>query len=107
MKILLDECVTKKLRSFLVGHDVFTVTQMKWNGFRNGNLMARAVAESFDVVITIDKNLRFQQNIQKKDLIVVVFDSPSSNIEELQKFIPQFLNQLPSFEKKNVYIITI
>jgi hypothetical protein len=107
MKILLDECVTKKLRPFLANHEVLTVTQMTWNGYRNGNLMEKAVAASFDLLITIDKNLRFQQNIQKRDLIVVIFDSPSSKIEELQKFIPQFFNQLATFEKRNVYVLTI
>jgi hypothetical protein len=107
MKILLDECVTKKLRPFLGKHEVFTVTQMGWNGFRNGNLMDKAVGESFDMLITIDKNLRFQQNIQKKDLIVVMFDSPSSKIEVLQKFIPPFFNLLDTFEKRRVYVIAI
>jgi hypothetical protein len=107
MKILLDECVTKKLIVHLGGHEVFTVTQMRWNGFRNGNLMDKAVSENFDLLITIDKNLEFQQNIQKKNLIIVVFDSPSSKIEELQKFVPKFLEMIATFEKKAVYVLTI
>lgn len=107
MKILLDECVTKKLRKFLAGHEVFTVTDMKWNGFRNGNLMSRASDEKFDLVITIDKNLQFQQNIKNKNVAVVVFDSPSSKIEQLQKFIPAFNQQLETFQKSKVYIIKL
>lgn len=67
MKILLDECVTKKLKTFLSISNVFTVTQMGWNGFRNGNLMDKAIAQDFDLIITIDKNLRFQQNIHQKE----------------------------------------
>lgn len=107
MKILLDEYVTKKLRAFLNEHEVFTVTQMGWNGFRNGNLIEKAIGKNFDLIITIDKNLRFQQNIQKKDLIVVVFDSPTSKISDLEKFIPKFCGLCGSFERKNVYILSL
>ena len=107
MKILLDECVTKKLRDFLTGHEVFTVTQMKWNGYRNGNLMDKEVNEKFDLLLTIDKNLKFQQNIKNKDLIVVVFDSSSSKVEQLQKFVPAFNTQLSTFQKRNIYIIAL
>jgi len=43
MKILLDECVTKRLKSYLTEFEVFTVSQMKWNGIKNGKLMALCV----------------------------------------------------------------
>lgn len=106
MKILLDECVTKKLRSYLSPHEVFTVSQMKWNGLRNGNLMKKAETENFDLLITIDKNLRFQQNIGKSNLTVIVFDSVSSKIEQLKKFIPKFKNELGNFKKGQLYILS-
>jgi hypothetical protein len=107
MKILLDECMPKKLRDFFTGHEVFTVTQMKWNGLRNGRLIRQAIGEGFDLLITIDKGLRFQQNIKGNDMIVVVFDSSSSKAEHLQKFIPLFNKQLPEFKKQNVYLIEL
>jgi hypothetical protein len=106
MKILLDECVTKRLRQHLPEHEVLTVSQMKWNGFRNGQLMAKAAAEQFDLLLTIDKNLRFQQNINKQDLIVVVIDSPSSKLEDILTLLPQFFIQLQTFEKRKAYIIS-
>ena len=105
MKILLDECVTKKLKRFLPNHSVFTVTEMKWNGLRNGQLMTKAVEQNFHLLLTIDKNLLPQQNAGKYDLIVVVFDTSSSKIEELQKFILAFEKQLIGFEKRNGYIV--
>lgn len=63
MKILLDECVTKKLKKYLKEFEVFTVRESSWGGIVNGKLMKLCEDNSFDV--TIDKNLLFQQNIEK------------------------------------------
>lgn len=52
MKVLLDECVDVELRTRIVGHAVFTVWYMRWKGVKNGDLLARAVAEGFDVLVT-------------------------------------------------------
>jgi hypothetical protein len=64
MKILLDECVTKKLKSLLVGHTVFTIGQMDWKGLKNGILIKRAFQNNFDILLTIDKNICYQQKQQ-------------------------------------------
>ena len=93
------------MKKWLPDHSVFTVTDMKWNGLRNGQLMTKAVEQKFDVLITIDKNLLSQQGIAKYELIVVVLDAASSKIEDLQNFIPAFEKQLPSFSKKNGYVV--
>lgn len=57
------------------------------------------------MLLTIDKNLSFQQNVKQYDLILVVFDSPSSSIEFLQKYIPAFETQLTNFQKGKIYIL--
>lgn len=74
MKVLLDECVTRKLKSRLPNHEVYTVTDMQWNGLKNGILMSAAIGEGFDILLTIDKNLEYQQNLKKNSIIVAVFD---------------------------------
>ncbi len=79
MKILLDECVTKHLKSYLPGHEVSTVAQQGWSGIKNGQLMTVAATDGFEVLLTIDKNFQHQQNIGKYNLIVVVLDSPPAN----------------------------
>ncbi len=108
MKILLDECVTKKLIRFLpYDLEISTVSQMKWNGYRNGNLLSKAVENNFDLVITIDKNLQYQQNLIKHNIIVVVFNSVSSKVEYLKEFAPHFILKMDSFKKGNVYIISL
>ncbi len=105
MKILLDECVTKRLKPHLSEFEVFTVSDMKWNGIKNGRLMTLCVDNNFELLLTIDKNLMFQQNLDKHKLTIVVFDSSTSKIEELKLFIPSFKAQVDKLEKHKAYII--
>lgn len=105
MKILLDECVTKRLKPYLSEFEVFTVSQMKWNGIKNGKLMALCVDNNFDLLLTIDKNLMFQQNIDKYKLTIVALNSLTSKIEELILFMPSFKSQVDKLEKYKAYII--
>jgi hypothetical protein len=105
MKILLDECVTKRLKPYLSEFEVFTVSQMKWNGIKNGKLMALCIDNNFDLLLTIDKGLMFQQNLNKYNLTIVALDSLTSKIEELILFIPSFKAQVDKLEKYKAYII--
>ncbi|MDR2232815.1 MAG: DUF5615 family PIN-like protein [Tannerella sp.] len=105
MKLLLDECVTKKLKSHLSGFEVYTVYEMEWSGVKNGELMSLCVANQFDIILTIDKNMIHQQNLEKFPIAIVVFNSITSKLEELILFIPSFLNQIQHFKKHKAYII--
>jgi hypothetical protein len=64
VKLLLDECVDRRFAKELQGHFVKTVPQMGWATIKNGELLALAEKE-FDVFITVDRNLSFQQNLSK------------------------------------------
>jgi hypothetical protein len=105
MKILLDECVTKKLKIYLQEYIVFTVTELQWGGIKNGKLMSLCIENDFDILLTIDKNLIFQQNLEKYNLTIVVLNSTTSKIEELILFLPSFKTQTNVFEKHKAYII--
>ncbi|GAA4752952.1 DUF5615 family PIN-like protein [Flavisolibacter ginsenosidimutans] len=105
MKILLDECVTKRLKSHLTEFEVFTVSDMKWNGIKNGKLMTLCIDHNFDLLLTIDKNLIFQQNLDKYKLTTAVLNSSTSKIEELVQFMPSFKAQVARLEKHKAYII--
>jgi hypothetical protein len=105
MKILLDECVTKKLKNQLSDHEVWTVSEMKWNGIKNGHLIALCIDNNFDLLLSIDKNLLHQQNLGKLNLTIVVLNTPTSKIEELVLFIPSFKLQIDKFEKDKAYLI--
>jgi hypothetical protein len=105
MKILLDECVTKRLKPFLPDFEVFTVTEMRWNGIKNGKLLLLCVENGFDLLLTIDKSMMHQQNIDKFAITIVVLDSLTSTVEELKLFIPSFNAQVDSFQKHKAYLI--
>lgn len=62
MKLLLDECTPKRLRVDFPGHEVLTVEQAGLKGLKNGTLIRHASSQ-FDVLITVDQNLPFQQNL--------------------------------------------
>jgi hypothetical protein len=95
MRILLDECVDQRLAREIVGHFVSTVPQMGWANIKNGELLRRAERE-FDVLITVDANLAFQQNVPKFDLAVIVLHAPTNRLADLRLVVPQLLRELPN-----------
>ena len=71
MRLLLDECLDRRIAKELIGYEVITVPKQGWAGIKNGKLLKLAEQE-FDVFITVDRNLTFQQNLQKINLSVIV-----------------------------------
>ena len=105
MRILLDECVNAKLKKYLSEFEVFTVSGMKWNGTKNGKLISLCCAHNFDLLLTVDKNLMYQQNLEKYKLTIVVLNSTKSQLKELALFMPSFKSQISKFEKGKVYMV--
>ena len=93
MRLLLDESLPRPLARLLVGHAVRTVTEMAWTGLRNGELLRQAAAE-FDVVLTADQNIAFQQNLTTLPIAVVVLVAPSNRIESLEPLVGAVLTTL-------------
>jgi hypothetical protein len=87
MRVLLDECFPRGLRKELSGHEVKTVREAGWAGVKNGALMERA-AKQFDVLLTVDRNLEYQQNFAGVALAVIVIDTPSNDIDVLRPLMP-------------------
>jgi predicted nuclease of predicted toxin-antitoxin system len=83
MRVLLDECVPKRLRTELTGHAVRTVAEMGWSGIKNGQLLQRAAAD-FDCFLTVDRNLQFQQRIDTLPLSVLVIQAVDNRLETLR-----------------------
>ena len=71
MKLLLDECVTRLFKRDFVGHEVMTVAEAGYRGLKNGAL-SRTASAKFDVLITVDRNLQFQQNIRPLPIAVLI-----------------------------------
>lgn len=105
MKILLDECVTKKLKRHLSEFDVKTVVEMEWSGLKNGRLLSAAIDQDFDILLTIDKNIGYQQNMGNFKIAVVIFDTERSTIEHLVGFLPEFKVSADGYGKGIVHTI--
>jgi hypothetical protein len=72
MRVLFDQATPVPIRPYLQGHDVRTAAQQGWDRLKNGELLAVAEAAGFDVLLTTDKNMRYQQNLAGRRIAVVV-----------------------------------
>lgn len=96
MRILLDESLPRDLIAQLPGHEVATVRSAGWSGVKNGKLLALA-ATRFDVFVTADRNLEYQQNLATLPIAVVVLAARRTRIEAILPLVPELLallNQL-------------
>jgi hypothetical protein len=83
MLILFDQGTPVPLRSFLIGHTVRTAAQQGWSTLANGDLPRAAEAEGFDVLLTTDKNLAFQQSLKDRKIAIVVLGNPQWPVARL------------------------
>ncbi len=104
MRILFDESLPNRLRHSLPSHTVQTVVEMSWSGTKNGKLLALAAVE-FDVILTVDKNMKYQQNIKTIPIAVVVLDSVSNELAFLLPFIPKLKFALANLVPRSVVVI--
>lgn len=105
MKILLDECISRRLKKYLEAFEVYTVVELNLSGIKNGMLLKFCVENNFDILLTIDKNLIFQHNLDKYPLTIVVLNCHTSKIEDIVTFIPAFNSQVEKFQKHKAYVI--
>ena len=85
-RILLDHCVPKPLRRWLSDHEVRTCHEEGWDAFRNGELITAAEAAGFEVFITADKNLRYQQNVALRRLAII--ELPTNRLSLMPFLVP-------------------
>ena len=104
MRLLLDECLPRKLAGLLTGHEVKTVPEMGW-AIANGQLLALA-EKQFDVFVTIDGNLPQQQNLTSFKLVVAVLVCRSNRLSDLAPLAPKLLASLPKLNKGEAFRIT-
>jgi predicted nuclease of predicted toxin-antitoxin system len=94
MRILLDECLTKKTKRNLKEFEVSTVTEAGLSGLKNGKLLKAAVEMNFEILLTIDKNMGYQQNVGGFPIAVVILDATRSHVSYIEPLIPTFKKQL-------------
>lgn len=102
MKLLLDENLPHEFRHLLPGHQVFTTSYMGWGGLRNGELLARAAADAFDALISLDAGIQYQQNQLTLPCSVVIVKAPTNRLDDVRRVVPALLDALKHLKPKTL-----
>ena len=98
MRLLLDECLQRKLKDSLSAHECRAVPEEGWAGKKNGELLALAERSEFQVFITIDRGIEYQQNLKPRSIAVVLIRTKSNRLVDLVPYVPEILNVLGSLQ---------
>lgn len=93
MRILLDESVPSRLSTLLIGHEAVSVQRRGWAGIKNGKLLGLAATE-FDVLLTADKGIEFQQNLATLPIAVLIVLVGSNRFQDMAPAVPNILQAL-------------
>ncbi len=104
MKLLLDECVPRRLKHDFFGHDVLTIDEAGFKGLKNGKLID-AANQIFEVLVTVDKNIEHQQNKDKLPIAIIILSAKSNRYESLSPLIPEALKILENIKIGEIILI--
>jgi predicted nuclease of predicted toxin-antitoxin system len=92
MKLLFDECVPRKVKFLFAdgGHECETVPDAGFSGKENGELLALAEGH-FDVLVTIDRNIRYQQNMTGRNIAILIIRAASNDLDDIRPHVPKML----------------
>ena len=105
MKILFDESLPKPLAKELSGYNVSTTVGKGWQGKKNGELL-RLAQKEFDVFVTADQNLQYQQNLQNYKIAIIVLIAKANRLDHLKPLIPKVLRSIPNIKMGELLRIT-
>ena len=94
MRILLDECIPKKLKHSFAGHDCETAPEAGLAGLANGELLASAEHMGFQVFLTLDKGIAYQQNLAGRSIAIIVIRAKSNRLEDLLPHVAACISKL-------------
>ncbi len=106
MKVFVDECVDWRLARDIVGHEVKTARQMGRLTIKNGELLALA-AKEFEIFVTVDRNLSFQQNLPAFVIAVIILRAPSNRLADLKLLVPDLLAHIPRAKRGTVEYVGV
>ena len=102
MKLLLDECTPARLKWDFPEYDVQTVDDAGFKGLKNGELLQTAISNGFDVLITVDQNIFFQQNLTGLPISIVILLARSNRYDDLRMLTAEVLEALLSIQPGDV-----
>ena len=100
MKLLLDEQIDARLKPALIGLDAYLLSDMGWQGLKNGVLSQKASENEFAFFVTADKNLPFQQNLEKISFAIILLDTPTLLWDHQPLFAPKVIELVREFQPK-------
>jgi hypothetical protein len=98
MKLLLDECVPRKLKESFLGHDCRCVAEEGWAGKKNGELLALAEKSGFHVFLTLDRGIEYQQNLKPRNIAVLLIRTKSNRLVDLLLHVPEILRVIDTLQ---------
>jgi hypothetical protein len=101
MRVLLDECLPRKLKRSIVGHNVATIQERGWSSKKNGELL-QLMDGTVDVFLTSDQNLRYQQNLTAIRFSIIVLVAPDNRLPTLHALMPQVQSLLDTITPSTV-----
>ncbi|OLB40383.1 MAG: hypothetical protein AUH11_02000 [Acidobacteria bacterium 13_2_20CM_57_17] len=96
MRILIDECIDERLRNALPGHDCQTARYAGFAGLKNGDLLIAAEKAKFDVFLTVDQGIEYQQNLAARKIAIITFRAKSNRLKDLLPVVPACLARIHS-----------
>jgi hypothetical protein len=96
MRILIDECIDERFRKSLIGHDCQTARYAGLAGLKNGDLLKAAEAGKFDVFLTVDQGIEYQQNLTGRQIAIIIFRTKSNRLRDLLQLVPACLAHIES-----------
>lgn len=104
MRVLLDECVTRYLKQDFTGHEVITVEEAGFKGLRNGRLL-QAASGQYDVLVTVDQNIQYQQNLKTFAIAILVLKAKRSTYPMLKPLMPHVLEAIEKIKPGEIIIV--
>lgn len=105
MKVLLDECVTRYLKPDFIGYEVLTVEEAGFKGLKNGRLL-QAASGQHEVLVTVDQNLSYQQNLKNLAIAIIVLKAQRSTYPRLKPLMLQVLETLEKINPGEIIVVS-
>jgi predicted nuclease of predicted toxin-antitoxin system len=107
MRILIDECVPRRILNHFTEHDAHTVPEMGWAGKKDSELLQVMGSDGIRVLVTVDQNIRHQQNLDKLGVGIIVLVAASNRLADLIPLIPSALAAIESLQPGDIIDITL
>jgi len=105
MRIVIDECIDERFRNSLPGHDCQTARYAGLAGLKNGDPLTAAETAKFDVFLTVDQGIEYQQNLTARKLAIIIFHAKSNRLKDLLPLVPVCLARIESIQPGQIVTI--